>query len=150
MNTKRRIDLRNLRIINYELRIKQTIKKIIASGKNVLDSKVLVMGVTFKEDVSDIRNSRVADVIGELKSYGASVDVVDPHASSEELFNEYGFKLTEIISNNYDAVIIAVSHKEYYQLDENYFKSIVNENAIIIDVKGLYRGKIKNLKYWSL
>jgi UDP-N-acetyl-D-glucosamine/UDP-N-acetyl-D-galactosamine dehydrogenase len=129
---------------------KQTIKKIIAAGKNVLDSKVLVMGVTFKEDVSDIRNSRVADVVSELKTYGVNVDITDPHASSSELFKEYGFELTEKITHKYDAVIIAVSHKDYCSLDENYFKSIVNDNAIIVDVKGLYRGKIKDLKYWSL
>jgi len=129
---------------------KQAVKKIIAAGKNVLHSKVLVMGATFKEDVSDIRNSRVADVVSELKSYGVNVDIVDPYASSKELKHEYGFSLTEKISNNYDAVIIAVSHKDYYSLDENYFKSIVKEKAIIIDIKGIYRGKINNLTYWSL
>lgn len=129
---------------------KQTIKKIIAAGKNVLACKVLVMGATFKEDVSDIRNSRVADVISELKTYGAYVDVVDPHANSDELKHEYGFTLTENISDDYDAVIISVSHKPYYSLNEDYFKSITNDKAIIVDVKGMYRGKIKDLQYWSL
>ncbi len=129
---------------------KQTVKKIIAAGKNVLNAKVLVMGATFKEDVSDIRNSRVADVISELKSYGTHVEVVDPYASSKELIHEYGFHLTENIGSNYDAVIIAVNHKPYYQFDESYFSSITNDKAIIIDVKGIYRGKIKNLTYWSL
>jgi len=129
---------------------KQTVKKIIAAGKNVLNSKVLVMGATFKEDVSDIRNSRVADVISELKTYGAKVDVVDPYASSKELKHEYGFELIEKPSGNYDAIIVAVNHKPYMELDEDYFKSITTEKAILVDVKGIYRNKIKDLSYWSL
>ncbi|MEI8201374.1 MAG: nucleotide sugar dehydrogenase [Bacteroidota bacterium] len=129
---------------------KQTVKKIIAAGKNVLNAKVLIMGATFKEDVSDIRNSRVADVISELKSYGIHVEVVDPYASSKELKHEYGFELIEKVGTNYDAIIIAVNHKPYLELDENYFASITSEKAIIVDVKGIYRGKIKNHTYWSL
>jgi UDP-N-acetyl-D-glucosamine/UDP-N-acetyl-D-galactosamine dehydrogenase len=129
---------------------KQTVKKIIAAGKNVLNSKVLVMGATFKEDVSDIRNSRVADVISELKTYGAKVDVVDPYASSKELKHEYGFELIEKPAGNYDAIIVAVNHKPYMELDEDYFKSITTEKAILVDVKGIYRNKIKKLIYWSL
>lgn len=129
---------------------KQTVKKIIAAGKNVLHSKVLVMGASFKEDVSDIRNSRVADVVCELKTYGVHVDVVDPYASSKDLFHEYGFELTKKTTNNYDAIIIAVNHKDYLSLDETYFKSISKEKGVIIDVKGIYRGKIKELTYWSL
>ena len=129
---------------------KQTVKKIIAVGKNVLNSKVLVMGATFKEDVSDIRNSRVADVISELKSYGIKVDVVDPYASSKELKHEYGFELIEKPTGNYDAIIVAVSHKPYKELDESYFKSIAASKTILIDVKSIYRNKIKELTYWSL
>lgn len=129
---------------------KQTVKKIIAAGKNVLNSRVLVMGVTFKEDVSDIRNSKVADVICELKSYGVQVDAVDPLANSDEVHHEYGFKLCEHIGKDYDAVIVAVNHKLYKSLDENYFASLLNNKGILIDVKGLYRNKIKKLTYWSL
>ena len=129
---------------------KQTVKKIIAAGKNVLNSRVLVMGATFKEDVSDIRNSRVADVISELKSYGVNVDVVDPYASSKELKHEYGFELVEKPSGKYDAIIVAVNHKPYKELKEEFFTSITSENAILVDVKGIYRNKIKKLNYWSL
>jgi UDP-N-acetyl-D-galactosamine dehydrogenase len=129
---------------------KQTVKKIIAAGKNVLNSRVLIMGATFKEDVSDIRNSRVADVVSELKSYGVKFEVVDPFASSKDLKHEYGFELVEKPSGKYDAVIVAVNHKPYKELDETYFKSITNEKAILIDVKGIYRKKIKELTYWSL
>jgi len=129
---------------------KQTVKKLIDAGKNVLHAKVLIMGITFKEDVSDLRNSRVADVVTELVSYGVKVDVVDPHTNSTELKHEYGFGLAQKIRNDYDAVIVAVSHREYINLKEPYFKGITSKEAILIDVKGIYRGKIKSLNYWSL
>ncbi|MGB0882043.1 MAG: nucleotide sugar dehydrogenase [Vicingaceae bacterium] len=129
---------------------KQTVKKIIAEGKHISESKVLVMGATFKEDVSDIRNSKVCDVINEFKSFGASVEVVDPHADSESLKEEYGFGLVTEMANDYDAVVVAVNHKDYSNLDEAYFDSITNENPVIVDIKGIYKGKINNLTYWSL
>jgi UDP-N-acetyl-D-glucosamine/UDP-N-acetyl-D-galactosamine dehydrogenase len=129
---------------------KQTVKKLIFAGKNILHSKVLVMGATFKENVSDIRNSRVADLVKELKIYGMDVDVVDPYASSEECCHEYGFGLKEKTGTGYDAVIVAVAHKPYSDLDENYFKSISASNGILVDVKGIYRHRIKEMIYWSL
>jgi UDP-N-acetyl-D-galactosamine dehydrogenase len=130
--------------------VKQTVKKLIAHGKDVNKCKVLIMGATFKEDVEDIRNSKVADVVNEFISFGVSVDVVDPHASSEELKEEYGFGLVEEPSNNYDAIVIAVNHKEYLGLDESYFTSRAKEKCVIVDLKGIYRDKIKSLSYWSL
>lgn len=129
---------------------KQTVKKIIATGKNVLSSRVLVMGVTFKENVSDIRNSRVADVITELKTYGLNVDVVDPYANAKEVKHEYGFETCANPEGKYDAIIVAVSHDEYINLNEDYFKSLANPHCILVDVKGIYRSKIKELTYWSL
>jgi UDP-N-acetyl-D-glucosamine/UDP-N-acetyl-D-galactosamine dehydrogenase len=129
---------------------KQTVKKMIAAKKNLNEAVVLVMGATFKEDVSDVRNSKVADVIKELKSYGVAVEVVDPHADSDELMHEYGFGLVKEPNKKYAAVIVAVSHKEYKGLDENYFKSISDDKPILVDIKGMYRGKMKEIKYWSL
>ena len=129
---------------------KQTVKKIIAAGKNISEAKVLVMGATFKEDVSDIRNSKVADVVKELISFGVSVEVIDPHASSEDLKHEYGFGLVDKVANDYDAVFIAVNHAAYQKLDEKYFKSITSEKGILVDLKGIYRNKIKEMTYWSL
>jgi UDP-N-acetyl-D-galactosamine dehydrogenase len=129
---------------------KQTVKKLISFGKDISKSKVLVMGATFKEDVEDIRNSKVADVINEFKSYGVKTEVIDPHASSEELMHEYGFGLIENPGTGYDAVIVAVNHKEYKGLDENYFTGICSPDGIVIDIKGVMRGKITKLKYWSL
>jgi UDP-N-acetyl-D-galactosamine dehydrogenase len=108
------------------------------------------MGATFKEDVSDIRNSRVSDIISELKSYGVHVDVVDPFASSKELKHEYGFELVPKVATDYDAIIVAVSHEPYLQLTEDYFKSISKPGAILFDIKGIYRKKIKELAYLSL
>jgi UDP-N-acetyl-D-galactosamine dehydrogenase len=129
---------------------KQIVKKLIDKGKKILNTKVLVMGVTFKEDVSDLRNSKVADLVNELKTYGVLVEVTDLHASSEEVKKEYGFELVDDISDDYNAVVVAVSHKEYKDLDEKYFQSISAKNGILVDVKGLYRNKIKELTYWSL
>ncbi len=128
----------------------ELVKKIIQANKNILNSRVLVMGATFKEDVSDIRNSKVADVVNELKSYGINVEVTDPLASSKELKDEYGFELIPVINSGYDAVVVAVAHKQYLKLDEDYFKSISSNNGILMDVKGIYRNKVNNLTYMSL
>ena len=128
---------------------KTCVKKIIAAGKNISKSKVLIMGATFKEDVSDIRNSKVADIVKELKSFGVKVEIVDPHADSEELKHEYGFGLNKL-AKGYDGVIVAVNHKEYTSLDEKYFKSILSTKGVLVDVKGMYKTKMKSLTYWSL
>jgi UDP-N-acetyl-D-galactosamine dehydrogenase len=127
----------------------QTVKAMIAADKNINHSKVLVMGATFKENVSDIRNSKVADVVKELQSFGVTVDVVDPNADSGELKHEYGFGLSEV-SGNYDAIILAVNHREYTRLDEDYFVGLSSEKGIFVDIKGVFRNKIKKLTYWSL
>ncbi|GIV34593.1 MAG: UDP-N-acetyl-D-galactosamine dehydrogenase [Chitinophagales bacterium] len=126
------------------------VQRLIKKGKIVGKSRVLVMGATFKENVSDIRNSKVADVVHELKSYSVHVEVTDPHADSDELKHEYGFGLIDKPGKNYDAVIIAVAHREYLPLEEKYFKSILSKGGIIADLRGIYRGKIKSLEYWSL
>jgi UDP-N-acetyl-D-galactosamine dehydrogenase len=130
---------------------KQTVKKVIAQGKVIQDSRALILGATFKEDVSDIRNSKVIDIVNELKSFQMAVDLVDPHASSEEMMHEYGIGLTENLGSSYDAIIVAVNHKEYLGMDEMYFKALLKEGkGVFIDVKGIYKGKISDLEYWSL
>ncbi len=129
---------------------KQTVKKIIALGKDVSKSKVLVLGATFKENVEDIRNSKVADVVKELISYGVTVEVSDPRANSSELKHEYGFELTKNIGNDYDAVIIAVNHSEYKNFDEAWFTKVLGKDGLIIDIKGIYKGKFSKTHYWSL
>lgn len=129
---------------------KKILQHVIQNNGNIKDAKVLVMGATFKENVSDIRNSKVADVVKELKSYSLNVDVADPHADSDELQHEYGFGLTPQLSAEYDAVIVTVPHNDYKKLDDAYFASITKSNGMVADLKGIYRGKINNRVYWSL
>jgi len=129
---------------------KQTVKKIIAAGKDVSKAKVLIMGATFKENVEDIRNSKVADVVKELVSYGVTVEVTDPKANSAELKKEYGFELVKEPGKNYDAIIVAVNHREYLELEENWFQAISGKDGLFIDIKGIFKGKIRNMTYWSL
>lgn len=129
---------------------KKIVKKMISQGKNILGARVLVMGITFKENVSDIRNSKVVDIINEFKDFGVEVDVVDPYASPKEVFHEYGISLSQELRTDYDAVIVAVAHKTYRELDENYFLSLTSPNAVLGDIKGVYRGSICRMVYWSL
>jgi UDP-N-acetyl-D-galactosamine dehydrogenase len=125
-------------------------KKVIAAGTPMKEARVLIMGATFKEDVSDIRNSKVVDVINEIKSFSCHVEVVDPHADSNELSQEYGFELIENPTGKYNAIIVAVNHHEYTIMSEEDFKSISFENGLLVDIKGIYRNKIKELNYWTL
>ncbi len=129
---------------------KTVVQHIIKNSGDVKSSKVLVKGATFKENVSDIRNSKVADVVKALQSYYVNVDVEDPHADSEELQHEYGFGLVKNPGNDYDAVIITVPHKDYLALDDGYFSGITKSHGMVADLKGIYRNKINNRTYWSL
>jgi UDP-N-acetyl-D-glucosamine/UDP-N-acetyl-D-galactosamine dehydrogenase len=132
---------------NYVAR--KVVRHVISNVSDVKAAKVLVMGATFKENVSDIRNSKVADVVKELQEFFLNVDVVDPHADSDELHHEYGFGLAKEIGKDYDAVIVTVCHAPYAELDEKYFASITKPHAMIADLKGIYRGTINNRTYWS-
>jgi UDP-N-acetyl-D-galactosamine dehydrogenase len=129
---------------------KQTVKKIIAEGKNLNGCRVLIMGITFKEDVTDIRNSKVIDIIKELNDFGIKVDVIDPGAGKHEVKEEYDIELLDRPTGKYDAVILAVAHKEYLKLDESWFNPYLSKDGVVVDVKGILRGKIKNYTYWSL
>ncbi|TFH28215.1 MAG: nucleotide sugar dehydrogenase [Bacteroidia bacterium] len=129
---------------------RQVTLKLSSEFPNLKDCRVLVMGATFKENVSDIRNSKVADVIMELKEFGVKVDVVDPHASPEEIMKEYNFELSPSIEGPYHGIVVAVNHKEYASLDEAYFESITHSGAIFADLKGSFRNQIEKLRYWSL
>jgi UDP-N-acetyl-D-glucosamine/UDP-N-acetyl-D-galactosamine dehydrogenase len=129
---------------------KKVLQHIIQNNGNIKDAKVLVMGATFKENVSDIRNSKVADVVKELQSFSLNVEVTDPHASSDELRHEYGFGLVAAPGNGYDAVVVTVPHQAYKGLDDAYFAGITKEQALVADLKGIYRNKIGSRTYWSL
>ena len=129
---------------------KTLVKKIISKGKNPSECKVLVMGATFKEDVSDIRNSKVVDLIKEISSYSLDVHTVDPYASSGHLHKEYGISLVEQIDNDYDAIVVSVAHKQYKILDLEYFKSKMKEHPILFDLKGIYNLPKGEIEYWKL
>lgn len=130
---------------------RKTVQLMIKQGKDVSKARVLVMGATFKENVEDIRNSKVVDVIDELLKFSVTVDVTDPYADSDELHHEYGFRLAPEVGTNYDAVVVAVSHREYLKLDEAHFRGLMAAPGVLVDVKGLFRGKIgAGMTYWSL
>jgi UDP-N-acetyl-D-galactosamine dehydrogenase len=129
---------------------KQTVKRILAADKHLSQSRVLVMGFTFKENVADVRNTKVADIVRELQSYRANVDLVDPYADAEEVKREYQIELKPKAEGTYDAIIVAVAHREYRILAEADFLQLANETCLLVDVKGLYRNMMKEMQYWSL
>jgi len=130
---------------------KRLVQLLIHKGKSPGQSKVLVMGVTFKENVSDIRNSKVVDLIRELMQYSVNVHVTDGYASPNEVAHEYKLTLLDQISNDYDAVIVAVNHKEFADRDVKFFRSIMREHPILMDLKGIYSfPKMEDFTYWRL
>jgi UDP-N-acetyl-D-galactosamine dehydrogenase len=138
------------RYINDDM-AKYVARKIITHVLRISNEpKVLVKGVTFKENVSDIRNSRIVDAVKELLAFNIHVDVEDPYAIEEEVHEEYGLHLAREVANDYDAVIVTVPHDQYKDLDDAWFTSITREGALIADLKGTYKNKITNRKYWSL
>ena len=123
----------------------------LADGTRALKKIVLISATPLSNRPADIRNSKVVDIYNELKSYGIQqIDVVDPYASSHEVFEEYGFSLKEQVDDKYDAIIVAVSHKDYISLDSEYFKSIAAKGCVFVDVKGIFRQLRDKFTYWSL
>lgn len=134
----------------------KTIKKLIEIGKVVKDSHVLIMGLTFKENCPDLRNSKVEDIINELKEYNIKVSVIDPIADEREAKREYNVSLEKFENiSKVDAVILAVGHKEYKNINLNTLKNIYSEKnkMVLVDVKGiLNKQEAINLGYefWRL
>lgn len=112
----------------------KVIKLMGKKGISITGAKVLVLGITFKENCPDIRNSRVIDIIKEMKDYGCNVEVHDPWADAQEVFQEYGMKLTEKLSDSYDSVIVAVGHSEF---KESHMQGLLKESNVLYDVKGI-------------
>jgi UDP-N-acetyl-D-glucosamine/UDP-N-acetyl-D-galactosamine dehydrogenase len=110
------------------------IKLLIKKGHKIEGSKVLILGITFKENCPDIRNSRVIDVYNELKEFGVDIDVYDPWANKQEVHEEYGVNLIDQLDSKYDGILLAVSHDEYKAINIENFK---NNNAVIFDIKGV-------------
>lgn len=130
---------------------RKTLQLMAKNKVNIPTAKVLVMGVTFKENVTDIRNSKVVDIIRELESFHLQVMITDPYADAVEFEHEYGYTLSkEAFNETYQAVIVAVSHKQYLKLTEDDFSTFTSSDGVFIDVKSAFRNKIKQLTYWSL
>jgi len=126
------------------------LRYLITRVGDIKESRVLILGATFKENVSDIRNSKVASIIQLLNEYSINTDVIDPLASSADTERVYQFCLTQAPEGKYDVVIIAVAHDEFKKLDENYFEELTHEHALIADLKGLYRNVFSKRTYWNL
>ena len=129
---------------------RKLVQQLIKLDKSVSHTRVLILGATFKENVSDIRNSKVVDVIRELKNYSVDVHVHDPHADSDEFHHEYGIGLTSSPDNEYDAVIVAVNHSAFVNLQDDDFSAWLKPDGIVVDVKGDLRHKVSRYRYWSL
>ena len=118
----------------------KVIKLMIKKGHAIKDSKVLILGMTFKENCPDIRNSRVIDIVEELREFGAKIDVYDPWADKEEVKDEYGIKLIPKLSKKYNAVISAVSHDEFKKIDLE--KLVQGKDSVVYDVKNILSKKL--------
>ena len=130
---------------------KLLVQKLIESGKNPGKCKVLVQGITFKENVADMRNSKVIDLVRDLKSYSIEVHIEDPFASSVEVKEKYGLDLSKSTDSDYDAVIIAVAHDDYKEQSASDIISKMNDHPIIFDLKRVHPSlKNKDVTYWSL
>ncbi len=132
---------------------KRLVQMLIQAGKNPGQCKVLVKGITFKENVADIRNSKVANLIRELMQFSVNVHLVDPHASPNEVAHEYKLTMADQPADNYDAVVVAVAHDAYKPLSPDYFKNLMNGAPLLIDIKGIYnRADMEQggIGYWRL
>ncbi len=128
---------------------KKVVQTLIEKGKNPGQCKVLVMGITFKEDVADIRNSKVVELVRELMGYSVNVHVIDPCASANEVAHEYGISLIDAPVGTYDAIVLAVGHQAYKNLDKNTLDSMANGKLLLFDIKGVKDGR-EFENYWRL
>ena len=120
---------------NMGIHIATRVVKLMAQGdRPIRGGKVLVLGLTFKENCPDIRNSKVVDVITELKTYGLSVDIYDPHADPQEVDHEYGLTMITTLEKAYDAIVLAVGHQEFRELP---WSIIRTSKTVVYDVKGV-------------
>ena len=129
---------------------KKTVQKMVKQGKNLSESRVLVLGATFKENVSDVRNSKVAELVKELLAFSLKVDVLDPIADPESLHEDYGISLIDKPTGFYDAIVLAVAHKPFLDIQNEQLKSWANFPAMLIDIKGIFRNRADGFEYWSL
>ncbi len=117
---------------------KELVQHLLKADKNPKHSKVLVLGVTFKENVADIRNSKVVDVVRELMDFGVNVHVYDPHASPNEVAHEYGLSMVDDIGKDYDAIVVAVAHKNFKEKSLDDYRTVSKDDLLLFDLKGMY------------
>ena len=129
---------------------KKVVQYLLSKGKNPSQCRALIMGATFKENVTDIRNSKVFNLYKELKEFHIDVEMTDALADAQEVLEEYQVELKKEASGKYDVIVVAVSHDAYKQLEENYFTNLAKEEAILVDIKNMYKSKISQLEYWTL
>ncbi|MBM3442898.1 MAG: nucleotide sugar dehydrogenase [Bacteroidetes bacterium] len=129
---------------------RKVIQHVLRNAQDANHARVLVKGVTFKEDVSDIRNSKIIDTVKEIQSFNIAVDIVDPFAQPDEVEYEYGLKLAIEDGRDYDAVIIATAHSPYKSLRPEELYALCRPSGLIADLKGIFKGQIKERDYWSL
>ena len=115
--------------------VSQLVKKMLKKRIHVEGANVLVMGLTFKENCPDLRNTKVVDIVSELKEYNINVDIVDPWCSNEESQNEYGLELTQAKEEYYDAIIMAVSHDEFKQMGAEEIRKLGKAKHVLYDLK---------------
>ena len=113
----------------------KVVKMMIRKGQLIEGAKALVLGITFKENCSDIRNSRVIDIYKELSDFGITVDVYDPNVNAEEVQKEYGIRMLSSIKSRYEAIILAVGHEEFLEMDLALCKS---ELSVVFDIKSFF------------
>ena len=123
---------------------KELVQQLLKSNKNPKESKVLMLGITFKENVSDIRNSKVVDVVRELMDFGINVHVYDPHASPNQVAHEYGLSMVDAIGKDYDTIVVAVAHEKFESMGLEKFREISRGPLTLFDLKAIYpREEIK-------
>jgi UDP-N-acetyl-D-galactosamine dehydrogenase len=117
----------------------RVIKLMSQKGISVAGARVLVMGVTFKENCPDLRNSRVVDIVEELRTYGAVIEAHDPWVVGEEVEREYGFGLvSELETGRYDGVVVAVAHEQYKNMGAEHIRSLCRSGGVLFDVKAVF------------
>jgi UDP-N-acetyl-D-galactosamine dehydrogenase len=135
--------------------VQNVLKLFIKAKKQIESSKVLILGISFKENIPDIRNSKAIDIYNELKDFGVEAYIYDPYVYKDEAFREYQIELLPDVFYQapYDAVIVAVKHNAFSQYDIKFYEKIVSSPRIIVDVKNIYDKEffVKNgFLYWSL
>ena len=129
---------------------KRLIQLLVKSDLGLKDARVLMRGITFKENVSDIRNSKVADLVKELESFGLQVDTIDPYADPHEVHEEYGIQMASQSSGAYVAVIVAVAHDDYLKMSAEDLCQDLALGGVLMDIKSIYDGAPEGYQYWRM